>query len=714
MRKAKAFFSIFLGVFILVRLYIISTSDYLLFHTLAEAFSIVIAIGIFIVAWNSKKFFENSYLLFLGIAYFFIAGIDLVHTLSYKGMNIFVGFDSNLPAQLWIGARYFQAIVLLIAPIFINRKLKVKIATIVFMLITLGLLASIFLRVFPTAYVEGSGLTQFKIVSEYIISTILIASIFFLYRYKERFDKRVLYFLIGSIILTVFAEVAFIFYVSVYGLSNLIGHMFKIIAFYLIYRALVRANLTGLKIKTILLIGSGISIALTVVFSLMVYVGFNKVAEENKRELSAQEIHQTVAELNILMFEYHHHGEERMLEQWNLRYDATVKIIEAEGGEWQILKSKYSDLKEIFLQLVSSHEKEDNSELEERFVSQFLQVSQVIISDTSLVAKEAYNNAIEAQKTANTSMMIGLGFLFTALMGVSFYTARRITKPLKKLVKGAGIIGEGKLDYKIDIKSRDEIGELAAAFNQMTKDLQLVTASRDELKELDKLKDDFLNNTSHELKTPLIPIKAQLQLLLAGDFGEINEEQRESLGMILRNEERLNKLVSEILDIAKIRSKKLKLVSEEFSLTEIINNAVNEMKPRAQEKKIELIVRLVDLLMVVGDAGKISQVISNLLNNAIKFTPEQGRVMVATEKREGEVVVKITDTGIGIKPENIKKLFTPFFQLESGLARKHGGTGLGLVICRGIIEAHGGKIWVESQGEGKGSTFAFALPMKVS
>lgn len=171
-------------------------------------------------------------------------------------------------------------------------------------------------------------------------------------------------------------------------------------------------------------------------------------------------------------------------------------------------------------------------------------------------------------------------------------------------------------------------------------------------------------------------------------------------------------MVTDVLDISRIRSKKLKLTLEKFSLVKIIKDVVREMKPGVQEKKIDLAMKLADLPKIVGDNDRISQVVSNLVNNAIKFTPEKGKITIEAEKRGKEVIVKIIDTGVGISSKNLKKLFAPFFQLETGLARKHGGTGLGLVICKGIIEAHGGKIWAESKGEGKGSTFSFTLPIK--
>jgi len=196
------------------------------------------------IAWNSRFFVDNDYLLFLGISLVFIASIDFVHLLAYQGINIFSGFDANLPTQLWIAARYLQALSFLVAPIFIIRELKPKLTSLIYFIITSFIFVSIFyLRIFPDAFIVDSGLTQFKIISEYIISIILIGSIVFLWEYKEKFDKIIFYLIISSIIFTIFAELAFTFYVSVFGLSNLVGHFFKIISFYLIYKAIIQIGL---------------------------------------------------------------------------------------------------------------------------------------------------------------------------------------------------------------------------------------------------------------------------------------------------------------------------------------------------------------------------------------------------------------------------------------------------------------------------------------
>ena len=152
-----------LWIVILAGLYIASRYNYLLFHSLAEIFSIFVACGIFVVAWNSRRFMDNNYLLFLGIAYLFIGGLDLAHTLAYKGMGIFSGYDANLPTQLWISARYLESMSLLIAPLFIPRKPNTRFVFVGYALLVFLMLASIFYwNIFPDCFIEGTGLTRFK------------------------------------------------------------------------------------------------------------------------------------------------------------------------------------------------------------------------------------------------------------------------------------------------------------------------------------------------------------------------------------------------------------------------------------------------------------------------------------------------------------------------------------------------------------------------
>ena len=232
------------GVLILVILYLSSLYSYLLFHVLAELFSIAVAWGIFMVTWNSRQFHDNGYILFVGISLLYVGFLDLAHTLAYKGMNVFHGYDANLPTQLWIAARYLESLSLLAAPLFLRRRLRTGLTFLGYTALTILLLAStLYWQVFPDCYIEGSGLTPFKRTSEYIIALILLAAIVVIWRVRQAFDRRVFRLLIASLAVTIVSELAFTRYVSVYGFANLVGHFLKVLSFYLIYKALIETCL---------------------------------------------------------------------------------------------------------------------------------------------------------------------------------------------------------------------------------------------------------------------------------------------------------------------------------------------------------------------------------------------------------------------------------------------------------------------------------------
>ena len=232
------------GGLVMVGLYLTSLYSYPLFHSLAEIFSIVVAFAIFVLAWNTRGLLDNNYLLFIGIAYLFVGGLDLLHALAYKGMGAFPGYAADLPTQLWIGARYLESLSLLVAFLFLKRKVNAHLTFIGYAAVSALFLLSIFFwDVFPACFVEGAGLTLFKKSSEYIISLVLVGSMILLLKNRGAFDPAVIRWLAVSFIVTIGAELAFTFYISVYGLSNLFGHLLKVVSFYFIYKALIQTGL---------------------------------------------------------------------------------------------------------------------------------------------------------------------------------------------------------------------------------------------------------------------------------------------------------------------------------------------------------------------------------------------------------------------------------------------------------------------------------------
>ena len=228
---------------LLLGTYLTSFYNYLLFHTAVELFSIIVAIGIFVIAWNSKKNIDNNFFLVVGISFLFVAFIDIVHTLSYKGMNIFNEYGLTLSTQLWIAARYLQAFSFLFASFFINKKVNSSVLMLFYSLITVILLILIFTRIFPLTYSESSGLTPFKIVSEYVIIIIFAFSVLNLFKFRKEFDKGIFKLIIFSIGMIIIAEVMFTIYVGLYDLLTIIGHIFRTISCYLLYVAIIEIGL---------------------------------------------------------------------------------------------------------------------------------------------------------------------------------------------------------------------------------------------------------------------------------------------------------------------------------------------------------------------------------------------------------------------------------------------------------------------------------------
>jgi diguanylate cyclase (GGDEF)-like protein len=222
-------------------LYFISTSNYLLFHSLSELFSISVATAVFMLVWNTRRFMENDFLFFIGVSFLFVSVIDLFHVLAFKGMGVFPGEDANMATQLWIAARYLQSISFLAGVLLIRRRLNQRLLVVAFAGVTALLLAAIASGIFPDSYVNG--LTPFKKVSEYVICLILAVSALRLRGERESFSPKIGTLLIHFMIFTILSELVFTFYINVYGLSNFLGHIFKIFAVYCIYKAVIETGL---------------------------------------------------------------------------------------------------------------------------------------------------------------------------------------------------------------------------------------------------------------------------------------------------------------------------------------------------------------------------------------------------------------------------------------------------------------------------------------
>ncbi|HVS02589.1 MAG TPA: hybrid sensor histidine kinase/response regulator [Thermoanaerobaculia bacterium] len=308
------------------------------------------------------------------------------------------------------------------------------------------------------------------------------------------------------------------------------------------------------------------------------------------------------------------------------------------------------------------------------------------------------------------------------VMGVliAMFLARQSLGPLEELTAGAGDLAEGRLDRRIDLATGDEFETLAQAFNHMAARLaasiaeleasnQALQRSNRELEDLDRLKSDLLANVSHELRTPLTSLKGYAEALREELLGPITEAQREALEVSERNLDRLLGMIEELLSYARLESGAAAVDPRAMDLGAMAAQVMDNLRAtRGPELELRLSVPP-DLPKVWGDAQRISQVLENLLVNAVKFTPAGGRVELRLRPEADQVVVEVADTGIGIPPEERRRIFERFYQVESSSRRRYAGIGLGLAIVRQILDAHGCAIEVDSV-VGEGTTFRFRLP----
>ncbi|MDD4900191.1 MAG: PAS domain S-box protein [Candidatus Omnitrophica bacterium] len=235
--------------------------------------------------------------------------------------------------------------------------------------------------------------------------------------------------------------------------------------------------------------------------------------------------------------------------------------------------------------------------------------------------------------------------------------------------------------------------------------------AQDKIKEAAEIKSKFTSMVSHELRTPLTAIKEGISLVVDGSTGPLNSEQKDFLGIVKRNVDRLGRLINEVLDFQKLEAGKLEFIMQLNQVNEVAREVFRTMEPLAKNKGLELVIETDENLPKIEfDKDRITQVLTNIVNNSFKFT-EKGGIKISTARQNENILVCVKDTGMGIKEEDFSKLFHSFEQLAKEKERKPGGTGLGLAISKAIIERHEGKIWAESEF-GKGTTFCFTLPIK--
>jgi signal transduction histidine kinase len=368
---------------------------------------------------------------------------------------------------------------------------------------------------------------------------------------------------------------------------------------------------------------------------------------------------------------------------------------------------------------------------------------------------------------ARYALLITAGICLGIINILAYFLSSTIHVRVNRLVRAARQIGEGNFSEKVRDLGRDEIGELGQAFNWASEQLSLShensrraevalkrshvelesqvqrrtaqlaheaherkqaeeasTRAREEAEAANRAKSDFLASMSHELRTPLNHIIGFTEMVADRKFGTLNEAQEEVLSDVLVSSRHLLSLINDILDLSKVEAGKMDFNPTPVDLRELIEKSTTMVKEKALKHGLQLTTEINSIPeTVMADERKLKQIVYNLLSNAVKFTPDGGRIVIAAGKAEmngddGEsprdhVQLSVSDTGIGLKEEHLKRIFEPFEQVENEKQSKAVGTGLGLALTKQFVEMHGGRIWAESAGEGSGATFFVVLPVEL-
>jgi len=345
----------------------------------------------------------------------------------------------------------------------------------------------------------------------------------------------------------------------------------------------------------------------------------------------------------------------------------------------------------------------------------------------------------EVGQLRTTIILVTIAAVLLAVL-VGWLMSRQIAKPISQLARASERVAQGDLSTSVDVKSSNEVGVLAHSFNQMIVSLK---QARDELQQwgeelerkvqertaeleqrsqelidtnvqLEKMsrhKSQFLANMSHELRTPLNSIIGYTKLMLDGLEGDINEEQKQDLHTVYTNSKHLLELINGLLDLSRIEAGKTVVTYETFTISDFLAEVIPSVEPLAREKELTLTYSAApDIDSLHADKAKTRQVLINILGNAVKFTNE-GSVKLNVDETDSDFIFSVTDTGIGMKKEDLEAIFESFKQVGPAQIAGYEGTGLGLAISKHFIEMQGGKIWAESE-IGRGSTFTFTLPKK--
>jgi signal transduction histidine kinase len=663
-------------------LYATTLVSYILFHSVVELTTIAIGLGTFVLVWNARRFLPDDSLTILGVGYAFSAIIDLVHTLAYKGMGVFPGQGANLPTQLWVAARGLQAASLVVAGMTAGRRADLRAVLAAHAGAVAALLALVSAGRFPTCYVDGAGLTRFKIASEYLICAALLGALWLFHRSRARRDPGVQALVAAALACSAVAELAFTSYVSVYAFSNALGHLFKFAGYYLIYRALV---VTGLQHP----------------FDLI----FRDLKRAEDRLRLAQEgletqVRARTAELRESERRYRMVFENSPVSIWEEDFSAVKRLLDglrAEGiadlGAYlrdhpDVLRrcaesARIVDVNRAALTLHGARTKE---ELLAGLVHTFTPESFDTFREELVTLWEGRT---ELSRDAAVRTLGGDPRSVT----VHFAVCPGYEATLSRVVVSLTDVTKRRL-------AEEEVRRLNRELEARV--LERTAALEDANRELEA----FAYSVSHDLRAPLRHVAGFAERLTAHAGGSLDERGRHYLQSISAAAGRMGTLIDDLLSFS--RMGRSEMTEEPVSLAALAQEVIAELAPDAGDRDVRW--TTAELPTVRCDRAMLRVALLNLVANALKFTRPRAVAEIELGWRrgeQGEVVVFVRDNGVGFDPEYAGKLFVVFQRLHR--AEEFEGTGIGLAIVRRIVARHGGRTWAEGALD-RGATFYLSLP----
>ncbi len=301
----------------------------------------------------------------------------------------------------------------------------------------------------------------------------------------------------------------------------------------------------------------------------------------------------------------------------------------------------------------------------------------------------------------NDALIVAGGAALVAAMILSLYLSQGVTGPVKAISLASERIAAGQYQERVQVDGQDELSQLAVTFNEMARRLDEVESMRRRL----------IADVSHELRTPLTSIQGSLEGLVDGVLPATPETYQQ----IHAEAQRLNRLVDDLQELSRVESRAFELDHQPVDVSTLINTVLKRMSSVAAGRGVELRSDSIPPLpAILGDEDRLLQVLSNITANALNYTPQGGTVTLSARRVADEVHIAVHDTGVGISAEHLPRIFDRFYRIDKSRSRQGGGSGIGLTIARALVEAHAGRIWAESPGEGRGSTFTVALPFNTA